>query len=915
MLVLLGWAGLIGCEQSGELSVFSTLNPNTVLTGQFDTALYSYSDNNTLDVILVEGPVDSPAQAVHMQMVWAPRPGRTPIDHRATNSTIRYIIFTGEQTGIYAGAGYLFPILKPGGETFKGSMRNSALRLKDATEGFEDRLGLATAEGDFTAHRDDAAALQLLRSVQLRLANQLGYPRFIDTGGADDAAALAMAGGSRPGPRSHASPMDTGARLYGRLFFTIYSQPITAVFFSATRIIMHRLFPPDDARFASRLFLIALLGLALVGADPAWAQDAGAEEVSIQQQVDTWFADNLAGPMAKVLMYPLFPTPTRDVFSPTTDDAREGDDFENHVMRLKTSLDEQGVITYVAMGDDDTATLSTPVESYEQAAALLNDRSGAVLTTALVWAGENQDADQAYQTLSADGLERIDRIDLGDDQTGLRVEFEEHDRAAALLEAAGLTPTGKPHTGGLPIIVLMLMFGGVFFTFRYGFVNLRLFVHAIHVIRGKYDKPEDEGEVSHFQALTSALSATVGLGNIGGVAVAISTGGPGAVFWMWFIALFGMSSKFSSCSFAQLYRRVDENGHVLGGPMVYLDQGIREQYPSLAVFGKLLAVAFSVLTVFAAFGGGNMYQANQTYAIIQSQFLDGNSSEAIQVAMPWVVGIILAFLAGLVIIGGIKRIGHVTSKLVPFMCGFYCVVCLVIILINVDRVPAMFTSIFADAMTGRALFGGFAGILVIGATRAAFSNEAGLGSAAIAHSAAKTDEPIREGVVAMVGPFIDTIVVCTMTALAILITNAHLNDSGLPYAQAQGVQITAKAFASLGGAVPYILTIAVFIFAYSTVVSWCYYGERAVEYLFGRKGIMPYRVVYVFVIILGPVLSLDNVIGFADMMLLSMAFPNILGMILLSSKLKGLSDDYIKRLKSGEIKPTHLLHEPESELP
>ncbi|MDX1563815.1 MAG: alanine/glycine:cation symporter family protein, partial [Phycisphaeraceae bacterium] len=469
----------------------------------------------------------------------------------------------------------------------------------------------------------------------------------------------------------------------------------------------------------------------------------------------------------------------------------------------------------------------------------------------------------------------------------------------------------------------------LFFTFRFGFLNLRLFKHSIAVIRGKFDKPEDTGEISHFQALTSALSATVGLGNIAGVAVAISTGGPGALMWMWLIAFFGMSTKFASCSLAQVYRRVDENGHVLGGPMVYLSDGFKDLYPSMAGLGKVFAVVFAVFTVFAAFGGGNMFQANQTYAIINSQFmeppkkaaaekidqkvaageLDKKKAESLKeevlaesVPLQLGIGIVMAFLVGLVLIGGIRRIGQVTSKIVPLMCAFYCVVCIVIILMNASEIPSIFGSIFSHALNGQALFGGFLGILVMGAKRAAFSNEAGLGSAAIAHSAAKTDEPIREGVVAMIGPFIDTIVVCTMTALAILMTQTHLDD-GVPYEQMQGVAITAKAFeVSLGGAVPYILTLAVFVFAYSTLISWSYYGERAIEYLFGKKGIMPYRLVYVFVIILGPVLSLGNVIEFADMMLLSMAFPNIIGLIILSPKLAELTRDYVGRLRSGEMK-------------
>jgi AGCS family alanine or glycine:cation symporter len=447
----------------------------------------------------------------------------------------------------------------------------------------------------------------------------------------------------------------------------------------------------------------------------------------------------------------------------------------------------------------------------------------------------------------------------------------------------------------LPLIVTVLLLGGLFFTFRYGFINVRLFSHAILVIRGKFDKPDDEGEVTHFQALTSALSATVGLGNIAGVAVAIAMGGPGAVFWMWFTAFFGMSMKFSSCTFAQLYRRIDpETGEVLGGPMVYLEEGLKER--GLGGLGKILAVMFAVFVIIAAFGAGNMFQANQTASIITMLVFDGEKSLLLQLGL----GIVLSFMAGIVLIGGIKRIGELTSKLVPFMCLFYCFVCLSIILMNLGDVPSLIGGIFSGAFNSDAIFGGFLGVLVQGIRRAAFSNEAGLGSAAIAHAAAKTDEPVREGVVAMVGPFIDTLVVCTMTALTILITNSHVAGREQDLV---GVQITALAFSQLGEFVPYILCLAVFIFAYSTMVSWGYYGERCVDYLFGKSAITPYRFIYVFAIILAPLLSLDAILGFADYPLLALAFPNIIGMALISGKVKKLADDYIKRLASGEMKP------------
>lgn len=448
----------------------------------------------------------------------------------------------------------------------------------------------------------------------------------------------------------------------------------------------------------------------------------------------------------------------------------------------------------------------------------------------------------------------------------------------------------------IPLVVFIMLCGGLFFTFRYGFVNLRLFKHAFDVVRGKYDSPElsdDDGEVSHFQALTAALSATVGLGNIAGVAVAINQGGPGAVFWMWITAFFGMSLKYSCCTLALMYRSKDSQGRVLGGPMVYLTQGFKEL--GWEKMGKFTGGLFAVMAIMASFGGGNLFQSNQTFAIISSQYPGAN---------PFVVGITLAFFAGIVLIGGIKRIGTVTSKLIPLMCVFYVGSCLTIIFTNYALIPGMFADIFRSAFNPDAMYGGALGVMIIGITRASFSSEAGLGSAAIAHSAARTKEPVREGIVGLIEPFIDTHVVCTMTALAILITGSHV---GVEQGQG-GVEITASAFATIGEIMPTLLMISIMIFAYSTVISWSYYGERATEFLFGKSlgplAVNIYRVTYVFVIILGPLLSLGNVIDFADLMLLSMAFPNVLGMMVLSKKVKERTDLYIAGLKSGEIKRT-----------
>lgn len=447
------------------------------------------------------------------------------------------------------------------------------------------------------------------------------------------------------------------------------------------------------------------------------------------------------------------------------------------------------------------------------------------------------------------------------------------------------------HPLRLPLILIVMTSGGLFFTFKYGFINIRLFRHAFDVIRGKFDKQDHQGEISHFQALTSALSATVGIGNIGGVAIAISLGGPGVVLWLWVVAFFGMSMKFSSCTLAQQYRQVDSDGNVIGGPMVYLAKGFAEVLPKFSGVGNLLSVMFAVFTIIASFGGGNLFQGNQTFELIASQLPWASD-------LGWLVGLILATLIGVVIIGGIKRIGEVTSKMVPLMCFLYCSSCLYIIATHADQTLTVLGSIFTEAFSPDAIWaGGFLGVLIQGMRRASFSNEAGIGSAAIAHAAAKTDQPVREGVVAMLGPFIDTHIVCTMTALTILVTGAHLD----PLLAGKGATITAKAFNEAGSLMPTFLTIASVVFAYSTAISWYYYGEKASQYLFGKSKIIFYQIAYVCVAALGPVLELNQVIDFSDIMLLSMAFPNIIGMMFLSGKVKQMIAPYIELVKKEEL--------------
>ena len=440
--------------------------------------------------------------------------------------------------------------------------------------------------------------------------------------------------------------------------------------------------------------------------------------------------------------------------------------------------------------------------------------------------------------------------------------------------------------GGMPLIVLWLIIGAVFFTLRMSFINIRGFRHAINVVRGQYDDPNEPGEVTHFQALSAALSATVGLGNIAGVAIAIQLGGPGAVFWMTVAGFFGMSSKFTECTLGQMYRIVMPDGRVSGGPMHYLSRGLAEK--GLRPLGKILAGVFCVFCIGGSIGGGNMFQANQSFAGVAA------TVPALQ-NFSWLYGIVLAALVGLVIIGGIRRIGAVAEILVPGMCIIYVLASLWIILLNLTEVPAAFGTIIGGAFAPTAVAGGFVGVLVQGFRRSAFSNEAGIGSAAIAHAAARTDEPIREGIVALLEPFIDTIIVCNMTALVIILTGVYSNS------QADGVQMSFDAFATVISWFPLILSLAVFLFAFSTILSWGYYGERAWAYLFGEGSMRIYQLIYVIFVFIGSVVNLGSVLDLGDMMLLSMAFPNLLGCYVLSGKVAAALDDYMKRLQVGQM--------------
>ena len=461
-----------------------------------------------------------------------------------------------------------------------------------------------------------------------------------------------------------------------------------------------------------------------------------------------------------------------------------------------------------------------------------------------------------------------------------------------------LAPILFADVGGIPLIVLTLLIGAVTFTIYFGFINVRGFKHSIEIIKGKYDNPNDVGQISHFQALTSALSATIGLGNIAGVAIAVTLGGPGAVFWMVFIAFFSMSAKFVSATLGLMYRKVNDDGSVSGGPMYYLTYGF-ENKGKLSYLGKILGVMYAVFIIGGAFGGGNMFQANQSYELFGK--LTGIPN--------YIYGIILAILVGFVIVGGIKRIGETTEKIVPSMVTIYVAASLFIILSNITMIPNVISSIISEAFNPSAAYGGFIGALVTGIKRGVFSNEGGVGSASIAHSAAKTDEPIREGIVAMIGPFIDTIVVCFMTACVILITadnnNVYQNATALIAEQgatAVGASMTSAAFDSVIPGFSWVLAIVVFLFSYSTMISWYYYGNKGWKYLFGDSGIPLYQVLYLSCTILGAIASLGNVIDFSDMMILSCAFPNIIGAMFLLPQLKIKLNDYWSRYEAGEFK-------------
>ncbi|WP_265499238.1 alanine/glycine:cation symporter family protein [Paracoccus beibuensis] len=456
-----------------------------------------------------------------------------------------------------------------------------------------------------------------------------------------------------------------------------------------------------------------------------------------------------------------------------------------------------------------------------------------------------------------------------------------------------------------PWIVGWLVVAATIFTIYFAFIQFRAFGHAIALVRGDYSDPDDAGEVSHFQALTTALSGTVGLGNIAGVAVAVGIGGPGATFWMILAGLLGMATKFTECTLGVKYRNEYADGTVSGGPMYYMTKGFAARgLPG----GKILAVIFAIFCILGSFGGGNMFQANQAHAQIINVMGDYPG---------WITGLIMAIIVFLVIVGGLKSIASVTEKVVPFMAALYVITALIIIGMNSDMIGTAFRQIFAGAFTNDGVVGGAIGALIQGFRRAAFSNEAGVGSAAIAHSAVRTKDPVTEGFVSLLEPFIDTVVICTMTALVIIITGQLVVDpaTGLFVQNEAGTQIqtitgnsgvalTSDAFSSAFGWFRYILVLAVVLFAFSTMISWSYYGLKASTFLFGEGHTkeLIFKIIFCLFVVIGAAANLGPIIDFSDAAIFAMSIPNIIALYLLMPIVKAETRSYLDRLKTGRIR-------------
>lgn len=448
---------------------------------------------------------------------------------------------------------------------------------------------------------------------------------------------------------------------------------------------------------------------------------------------------------------------------------------------------------------------------------------------------------------------------------------------------------GAPGELVLPAVVCWLIAAAVFFTLRFGFINLRGFRHGVDVVRGRYTGPEAAGEISPFQALSAALAATLGLGNIAGVATAVGIGGPGAVFWMVLAGFLGMSAKFAEVTLAQMYRERRADGHFSGGAMLYLRAGLAER--GLPRVGAALAVVFCVMCIGGSLGGGNMYQANQAFVLLATV-----APPLASTGGALAIGLALALLVGLVIVGGIRRIGEVAALLVPAVCGLYMLAGFAILALHASELPAAFATIVRGAFSPEAAYGGVVGVLIQGFRRAAFSNEAGCGSAPIAHAAATTSEPVRQGMVALLEPFMDTVIVCNMTGLVVVVTGAYLDTSA-----GDGIAMTSHAFAGVLPGFEYVLSLSVLLFAYATMISWSYYGEQCWTHLFGARSLLAYRALFLLFTAAGPLIAANAVLEFGDLMILGMAFPNLVGVVLLSGKIKRALDEYLARLRAGEF--------------
>jgi len=454
---------------------------------------------------------------------------------------------------------------------------------------------------------------------------------------------------------------------------------------------------------------------------------------------------------------------------------------------------------------------------------------------------------------------------------------------------------GTIEGSSFPFVVAWLIGGGVFLTFKMGFVNLRMLRHSFNIVRGKYHTKDDKGIISPFQSLATALSATVGIGNIAAVSIAISLGGAGAAFWMIMAGFLGMTLKFTEVTLSVKYREFLPDGTIMGGGMEYLSRGLADK--GMVKTGKYMAMVFAFFMILGAIGAGNTFQVSQSLTIMQGQVPFFND-------YPWVFGLILAIVTGLVIIGGIKRIAHVAEAIVPFMVVFYLAMVFWVLGTYFTAIPDAFALIFREAFSPTAVAGGIFGAMVQGFQRAVFSNEAGLGSAGIAHAPARVKYPIRQGLVSLYEPFIDTVVVCTMTALVVILTGTYAGGTealDAAIAAKQGAVITSAAFGSVVSWFPTVLGFAIFMFAFSTMISWSYYGERAWVYLFGIKSSIIFKLIFLGFIIIATIVDTGLMVDFSSILFLALAVPNIFGLIIMSGDVRKMLKEYLLKLKSGEL--------------